>query len=287
MSPSAATSIRIGPYELTWVRDSGFALDGGTMFHTVPRVLWARKAPPDDRNRIRFGLNSLLIRGGGRTILVDAGVGNKLPPRQQAEYGIDPAVNLPDSLRSAGVEPGDIDTIILTHLHLDHAGWLTVRSGGRPEPLFPRARHVIQKAEWAAAHETNELTDGSYVPEDFDPVFERGLVDLVDGSAEVAPGVTVERTGAHCAGHQIVTVRSPEGTLVCPCEVVPTRWHLRMAWIMSYDLEPLRLLEWKRQVLTRAADERQALFLSHDPEYAFGRVSRASSKEFAWVPIPG
>jgi glyoxylase-like metal-dependent hydrolase (beta-lactamase superfamily II) len=282
MSRNAARSIRVGPYEAAWVRDSGFALDGGTMFHTVPRVLWARKAAPDERNRIRFGLNSLLIRGGGRTILVDAGVGNKLPPRQQAEYGIDPAENLPDSLRAAGVSPADVDTVILTHLHLDHAGWLTVRVGDRLEPLFPRARHVIQKAEWAAAHETNELTDGSYMPDDFDPVFERGLVDLVDGIAEVAPGVTVERTGAHCAGHQAVTVRSGDTVLVCPCELVPTRWHLRMAWIMSYDLEPLRILEWKRRVLSEAAEQGHVLFLSHDPECAFGRVRRASAKEYVW-----
>ena len=280
-----ASRVMVGRYEALWLRDAFFALDGGTMFNTVPRFLWQRKAPPDAQHRVRIGLNCLLLRGEGRVILVDAGVGNKLSANERRIYDVAAEPDLLRRLADAGVPPESVDTVVLTHLHLDHAGWLTARQGGRLVPTFPNARHVIQKAEWEAAHHPNELTRGSYRPEDFDPVADRGLTDLVEGAAVVAPSVTVTLTGAHCPGHQIVTVESGADALVCPSELLPTTWHLRASWLMSYDLDPIKVLEAKKELMRRAAAAGQILFLNHDPATAFGRLRATAEGEYAWEPI--
>ena len=278
--------IRVGNYEALWLRDTCFWLDGGTMFNTVPRVLWERKVTPDDQHRIGIGLNCLLLRGEGRVILVDAGIGDKLPEKQKRIYRLDPGLTLMGEMAQALVVPETVDTVVLTHLHLDHAGWLTRRTAdGRLVPTFPNARHVVQRAEWEAAHTTNELTEGSYRPEDFDLLEQMGLLDLVEGDGPVAPSVTVALTAGHTPGHQIVKVESQGMSLVCPSEIVPTSWHLNPAWLMSYDLDPLRLLEVKRELMRRAAAEHQWVFLGHDPVAAFGRLMPTARRGcYAWQP---
>ncbi|MBN1673887.1 MAG: MBL fold metallo-hydrolase [Kiritimatiellae bacterium] len=281
---TACRSLRIGVYEATWLSDTPFGSDGGAMFGIVPRALWQKKIMPDERNRVFVGLNCLLLRGAGRTLLVDAGIGNKLSEKQKAIYGLDPDVSLLKALDALGVPPEQVDTVLMTHLHLDHAGWLTVRTeSGELVPTFPNARHVVQVKEWEAAHADHPLLSGSYVREDYDLLAARNLLELVDGDAEPAPGVRALFTGAHSPGHQVIKVESGGERLFCPSELLPTTWHLRLAWVMSYDLDPLRVVDLKRAYMAEAADEGWRLFLSHDPASAFGRLSRESEKEYAWL----
>lgn len=280
--------LRLGAYEGTWLRDTPFWLDGGTMFGIVRRELWAKKAPPDERNRVRFGLNCLLLRGEGRTILVDAGVGSKLNQKERAIYGLTGATDLRQSLATAGVGPDEIDTVILTHLHLDHCGWCTARDAhGTLVPSFPCARHIVQAREWEAAHAAHPLTRGSYMHDDYDPLEQAGLLELVDGDTAVTPSVRTILTGAHSAGHQCVMLESGGARLFCPSELIPTAWHVRPAWVMSYDLDPMRVVDLKRQYMARAVAENWLLFLNHDPTCSFGRLTEGPDRRYTWRAEPG
>ena len=281
-----ARRISVGDYDACWVRDTDFAIDAGTMFNTVPRVLWQRKIAMDDQHRMRIGLNCLLLRGEGHTVLVDAGIGDKLPEKQKRIYGLDSGRSLIDSLREAGVGCEQIDYVVLTHLHLAHAGWATrFDSRGRLTCTFPNARFVVQQAEWDAAHAPSELTEGSYRGEDFDLLAAEGRLMLVEGECRVTPSIRTRLTGGHSPGHQIVRIDSGGQTLICPSEMLPTSWHMRLAWLMSYDLDTPRVLEAKRAIMEEAAARGQVLFLNHDPVTAFGRLRAAGRTEYAWEPV--
>jgi glyoxylase-like metal-dependent hydrolase (beta-lactamase superfamily II) len=249
-------------------------LDGGAMFGVVPKPLWTRQIPADERNRIPLAMRCLLVETGDEVVLVDTGLGNKEDDKFQEIYGIRNAgrpTRLEDSLRQAGVEPEDVDLIICTHLHFDHAGGsTTLCDDGAIRPSFSRARHLVRRGEWEFAHEVNERVRASYLPTGFAPLAEAGVLEFVDEDVEVAPGITVVRTPGHTPYHQSVIVRAGGHTVFYPADLAPSSAHLRLPWIMGYDVEPLVTLESKRTWLTRAGAENWHLVLCHDPKVATG-----------------
>ena len=249
-------------------------LDGGAMFGVVPKPLWTRQIPADERNRIPLAMRCLLVETGGEVVLVDTGLGNKEDDKFQEIYGIRNAgrpTRLEDSLREAGVEPEDVDVIICTHLHFDHAGGSTMLcDDGATRPSFSRARHLVRRGEWEFAHETNERVRASYLPTSFAPLAEAGVLEFVDEDVEVVPGISVVRTPGHTPYHQSVIVRTGGHTVFYPADLAPTNAHLRLPWIMGYDVEPLVTLESKRTWLTRAGAENWHIVLCHDPKVATG-----------------
>ncbi len=280
---------RIGRYECAVVRDGFFRLDGGAMFGVVPRPLWERRARPDKRNRIRLGLNCLLIRGDGRTVLVDTGIGDNWDEKSRDIYAIERGGGgrgLAGALAEHGVAPDDVDLVINTHLHFDHAGGNTVRGkDGALRPAFPRARYLVQRGNlFEEALAPNELRRASYRPDDFEPLRAAERLDLVEGYAEVAPGIRVYVTGGHQRWHQVVAVRDGGERAVFLGDIVPTAAHVTPAWIMAYDHYPLKTLEKKKKLLGRAADEGWVVVLEHEPGPPVGRVRREGEK-FAWEPF--
>jgi glyoxylase-like metal-dependent hydrolase (beta-lactamase superfamily II) len=265
-------------------------LDGGAMFGVVPRPLWERKIPPDARHRIPLALRCLLVEAPGALVLVDTGIGNKQSPRFRDIYGVENAgspTRLEDAIRAAGFQPRDVDLVVNTHLHFDHAGGNTVRlPGGHVEPALPRARYVVQKGELELARSTNERIRASYLGANFEPVADRGLWDLVEGEAEVTRGIRVVPTPGHTPHHQSVLVES-EGVVACFLgDVCPTSAHLPLPWIMGYDLEPLVTLESKRQLWTRARAEGWLLIFEHDPETPWGYLDPSLERP-SLVPLEG
>lgn len=259
--------MQIGPYRLDRVDDGHFRLDGGAMYGVVPRVLWSRKAPPDEQNRIALGLNCLLLRGDGRSILVDAGIGDKFDAKERGMYGITRREGeLLLQLEDLGVRAEDVTDVILTHLHFDHGGGLTTRRGDEILPVFPRARHHVQRRNWAWAMEPTERDRASYLKENYAVLEKSGLVNLLDGDVEILPGIHAMGTEGHTTGHQMIRIEGAQGTAVHCGDLIPTSWHLPLPWIMGYDLRPLETLEEKRRLLTRAAEEGWILFFEHDPE---------------------
>jgi glyoxylase-like metal-dependent hydrolase (beta-lactamase superfamily II) len=254
------------------------------MFGVVPKTLWSVRAPADERNRIRLGLRPLLVRTGGANILIDAGVGDKLPPKLQAIYGLSRERHLDHAIADAGLSASDIDVVIATHLHFDHAGGFTTRVGVRVVPRFPRARYVIRRGEWTDAIQPNSRSRASYMPENFGPLLESGVLDFIDDDGDVVPGISVERTGGHTAHHQIVRIVSEGRTAVFAADLLPTTAHLDEAWIMAYDLYPMESLLAKRRFLAEAVAHEYVIFFEHDPAMAAG-VIRSDGKRLVAEPI--
>ena len=266
--------LAIGEARAAVLHDGTIALDGGAMFGVVPRVVWEKRDPPDERNRVTLGLNVALIESGGQRVLVDTGMGDRWSEKEVRMYRIDRSTTLLGGLRACGLGPEDIDVVVNTHLHFDHAGGNTRREGDRLVPTFPRARYVVQRGEWDDATHPHERNRASYRADDFVPVAAAGQLDLIDDEAEVAPGVRAVRVGGHTTHHQMVVVESGGQTLVVPTDLLPTSSHLPLPFVMGYDLFPVATLEAKRKLLDAAVAGGWRILFYHDPRTPLGRVRR-------------
>jgi glyoxylase-like metal-dependent hydrolase (beta-lactamase superfamily II) len=260
--------MHLGNMEVRYLDGGAFGLDGGAMFGVVPKVLWEKKSPPDERNRIRLRANSLLVRANNKTILIETGNGTKWDTKQRAIYAVQEGDPLLDSLHGAGVQPDDIDLVINTHLHFDHAGGNTRTSGDRAIPAFRNARYVVQKSELEHALNPTERDRASYFPDNFRPLTDAGLWKHVDGDAEIFPGISVARIPGHNADIQAVVLRGGGKSLAFVADLLPTRHHIPLPWIMAYDLYPLQTLETKRKWLQRFVNEEWIVVFGHDPDLA-------------------
>lgn len=280
--------MELGDLELTLVSDGEFRLDGGAMFGVVPRVLWEKASPPDDRNRIRMGTNCLLVERGSDLLLIDTGIGDKHDRKFQESYGLDlEAVRLPDSIRRAGYEIEDVTHVLLSHLHFDHCGWNTRVADGRVVPTFPRARYWLNRGEVEHARHPNERDRASYFPDNWEPLFEAGVAELFDDEAEPIPGVQALRVPGHNGNMCIVVLDG--GTrekAVFWADLVPTAAHVPYPWIMSYDLYPLTTLENKKLWLPRAVEGGWLCIFEHDPRIPLGRLQEEKPGRYRAVPVP-
>ncbi len=270
--------MNLGDFEIHSISDGHFRLDGGAMFGVVPRTLWEKTNPPDEKNRILLGINPLLIRTPDLDMIVDTGIGQRWDEKSRAIYGIDRDPTLGESLGRLGMTEGDIDVVINTHLHFDHAGGNTVAEGGSMAPAFKSARYIAQRGEWEDALNPNERTRASYRPGDFVPVMEAGQLDLIDGDKEITPGVKVLRTGGHDRNMQVVLVESRGETALYPGDIIPTVTHLSYPYIMGYDLFPAETLRIKKELIAKAAAERWLVVFEHDPESRMGYVALKDGK---------
>lgn len=281
-------STTVGALRIHGVEAGVQQLDGGAMFGVVPKPLWERRIPADTRNRIPLALRCLLIEAPNALVLVDTGVGNKYNEKFGSIYGISnqgEPTRLEDGIRDAGFAPEDVDIVISTHLHFDHAGGNTrLRDDGQVVPSFPGARHVVQRGELAFAGSANERIRASYLEENFAPVVDAGLFDLVDGDVEITEGVRVVRTPGHTPHHQSVIIESDGETACYLADVCPTSAHLPLPWIMGYDLEPLVTLESKRGLWEQALADDWLLVFEHDPRVPWGRFDPESDRHALLEP---
>ena len=268
-------------------------LDGGAMFGVVPKPLWDREIAPDERNRIPLAMRCLLVEHRDGLILIDTAVGTKDDAKFREIYGIEnaprggsegPASQLLDALHDAGYTAADVKWVINTHLHFDHAGGNTYRDPARVgddegvlRPTFPNATYVVQRGDLEFARKTNERTRASYLGPNFEPIADAGKFKMLNGDAEVLPGIFARVTPGHVPWHQAVLVEDGGETAAFVADLIPTASHLRLPWIMGYDVEPLRTLESKRQLLREAADEGWRIVFEHDASVAWGRVVRKGS----------
>ncbi len=268
----------LGDLELISLTDGFLRLDGGSMFGIVPKPLWEKQAPPDERNRIRLAMRPLLVRGA-RTMLIDAGLGDKENAAFHDRYGVERSRNLDHALAEAGVSPGDIDIVLATHLHFDHAGGFTVRdSSGTLRPRFPRAQYIVRRGEWEDATHLHERNRASYLADNYLPLAEAGVLQLVDDDATIMPGVRVRRTGGHTMHHQLVLIESGGKTAAFVADLMPTTAHVSNLWITGFDLYPMDTLAAKKQFVRDAIDKDILVFFEHDPAVAAGYIREQDGK---------
>jgi glyoxylase-like metal-dependent hydrolase (beta-lactamase superfamily II) len=215
----------LGQLELISLTDGTFRLDGGAMFGVVPKPLWEQHAPTDSRNRIRLAMRPLIVRGT-RTMIIDAGVGDKMPPKLVDIYGIERERHLDHALAEAGLSENDIDIVLASHLHFDHAGGFTRRDqSGQLRPRFPKAQYIVRRGEWEDATAPTDRTRASYLAENFKPLADAGVLQLVDDDVTIMPGVRVRRTGGHTRHHQMILIESEGRTAVFVADFIPTTAH--------------------------------------------------------------
>jgi hypothetical protein len=236
-----------GDFDLTSLLDGYIRLDGGAMFGVVPKTLWSKRMAADDRNRVRFAMRPLLIRPArGPLTIVDAGAGDKMDAKSQAIYGLERAEHLDVTMARAGVRAEDVELVIASHLHFDHAGGFTIRRGDSVVPRFPNARYVVNRGEWDDATHPHERNRASYFAENYVPLQAAGVVDFMDGDGEVLPSTA----------------------------------HVDVPWIMAYDLYPMETLEFKRAFVKEAIEREYLIFFEHDPHTAAGYLRERDGRVY-------
>ena len=270
--------MHLGEIEVLYLDGGAFALDGGAMFGVVPKVLWEKKSPPDEKNRIRMRANSLLVRSAGKIIIVETGNGTQWDPKLRAIYAIQDGDPLIGSLAKAALRPDQVDLVINTHLHFDHAGGDTRLLNGRIIPTFPNARYIVQRGELAHAMSPTERDRASYFPEHLQAISREGLWQLVEGNHEILPGISVERIPGHNADIQAVKISGGSKTLAFVADLFPTRHHIQLPWIMAYDLYPLQTLETKRHWLPRIVEGGWIVVFGQDPDAAAATLHERGGK---------
>ncbi len=271
--------VTLGDFELTVVSDGIYYLDGGAFFGVVPKVLWERKMNADPQNRVPVGLNSLLVRTPKHNVLVETGIGNKLPAKMAQIYG-QPA-KLLENLAAAGVSPEEIDVVINTHLHFDHCGWNTTRSNEQVIATFPKAKYYVQEGEWRHASRQLERDRVSYISHNYDPLIQSGQMQLLQGDQEIVLGISVKVYPGHTHHMQAVMVKS-QGQKACYIsDLIPTTAHLDLTWVMAFDLFPLETIQSRKRFYESAIPENWLVVFTHDPATPWGYLHRQDNRVVA------
>ena len=273
----------VGDFELTMFSDGNYWLDGGPAFGIIPKSMWLRKTACDEDNRIFLGLNSLLVRGGQQTMLIETGIGNKFGERVRETF--EPEAKLLGNLTAAGVAPDSIEIVINTHLHFDHCGWNTVVTDGRVVPTFPRATYYAPEGEWQHGQKQYLRDRVSYISDNYNPLLESGQMKLVKEDREIIPGVSVRTIPGHTRSMQVVMIES-QGQKACyVSDLIPTAAHLDLLWIMAYDLFPMETIENKKRFYDDAIPSRWLVIFTHDPAIPWGYVTEVGTGKYGVEPI--
>lgn len=278
--------MKVGSYDIRALDAGKFRLDGGAMFGVVPKTLWTKTNPSDERNRIELALRVMLIMDANKVILVDTGIGTNWDYKFRDIYAIDQTQNnLENSLESFGLKPSDITDIIITHLHFDHAGGATsIDKDGKIVPAFPNAIYHVQKRQYEWALKPTEKDRASFIVENFVSIWEHGQINLLDGEIELYPGIFIKLSDGHTIAQQLAIIRGGRQTILHPGDMIPTSAHVQLPYIMGYDNYPLITLEEKKRYLSLCAEEGWMVFFEHDP-FVEGAYIERTSKGFKAVQV--
>jgi glyoxylase-like metal-dependent hydrolase (beta-lactamase superfamily II) len=266
--------LTLGDFELTAISDGTYRLDGGAFFGVVPKVMWEKKVKADAENYVPVGLNSVVVRTGQHTVLIETGIGNKLPERLISIFG-QPA-KLLHNLNAAGISPEDIDIVINSHLHFDHCGWNTMLNDGKIVPTFPRAKYYAPEGEWQHGRLQLERDAISYISENYDPLIKTGQMELLqgDGDQEIVPGISVRVFPGHTLHMQAVIIQSGSQTACYISDLIPTSAHIDLTWVMAFDLLPLRTIENRKRYYAQSIPEKWLTMFTHDPNVPWAYVDK-------------
>ena len=252
--------------KLTWLNGGVTALDGGAMFGVVPKALWSRKYPVNDKNQIELACEPILIQYEGKNFLIDTGVGfGKLNEKQLRNFGVSEQSTLFESLQDLGMTASDIDAVLMTHMHFDHAGGLTYWEGDQLVPTFPNATVYVTQTEWDEMRNPNIRSRNTYWKENWEPV--QHLVKTYEGEIEVAPGVKMIHTGGHSEGHAVIRLEQNGEVLLHMADIMPTHAHQNPLWVMAYDDYPMTSVFAKERIMKEALENGYKFIFYHDAYY--------------------
>jgi glyoxylase-like metal-dependent hydrolase (beta-lactamase superfamily II) len=269
----------LGDFELIAVSDGLYRLDGGAFFGVIPKIMWEKKVQADAQNYVPVGLNSVVVRTGREIILIESGIGNKLPERLIKIFG-QPA-QLLDNLAAAGILPEDIDIVINTHLHFDHCGWNTVQRGDKVVPTFPKAKYYAPEGEWQHGRLQLERDAISYMSDNYDPLIKRGQMELVSGDREIVPGIAMKVFPGHTQTMQAVIINSGGKSACYISDLIPTSAHIDLTWGMAFDLFPLQTIESKKRYYSEAIPEKWLTMFTHDPNMPWAYIEQGERGKLA------
>lgn len=250
----------------TWLNGGVTALDGGAMFGVVPKALWSRKYPVNDLNQIELACEPILVQVDGGNYLIDTGVGfGKLNEKQLRNYGVSEESTLFASLQELGLTTGDIDGVLMTHMHFDHAGGLTHWEGETLVSSFPNAKIYVTNTEWNEMREPNIRSRNTYWKENWEPIVDQ--VVTYDGELEVVPGVKLIHTGGHSDGHAIVRIEREGEVLLHMADIMPTHAHQNPLWVLAYDDYPMTSVFAKERIMKEALESGYKFIFYHDAYY--------------------
>ena len=246
------------------------------MFGVVPKPLWEKKVKADSLNRIACGTNAVLVRAFGRLVLIETGIGNKLPEKLAKIY--EAKAQLLRELEAVGVRRQEIEVVINSHLHFDHCGWNTFRNErGEVEPTFPNATYYAQRGEWEHGSRQLERDRVSYISDNYDPLIRNGQLRLLDGDGDVMPGISVAIYPGHTRNMQAIILESEDQKACYISDLIPTTWHLDLTWVMAYDLFPLETIESRKRYFEPAISEKWLTIFTHDHEIPWAYLQRDSN----------
>jgi glyoxylase-like metal-dependent hydrolase (beta-lactamase superfamily II) len=274
-----------GNFQLSIIRECTFKLDGGAMFGVVPKTLWNAVSPSDATNRITLSCNLLLIQTGSKNVLVETGMGPRWSEKEKERYEIQSLVDYENVLASVNLTNADVDAVIISHMHFDHIGGATIMRQGKLSPTFPNAKYYVQKGEWDLAHNANARAKASYREDDFEPLQESGVLEIIDGDKEIVAGVSVHVTGGHTSHHQVVIFESQGNKGIYFADILPTKSHLSPPWVMGYDHFPLDSCNVKSKWLAIAANEKWLVVFDHEMGVPWGYVQQSKEGKFEFLPL--
>jgi glyoxylase-like metal-dependent hydrolase (beta-lactamase superfamily II) len=278
--------MKLGDWQISEVKAGTFGLDGGAMFGVVPRALWEKQLPPDEKNRIPMAMRLLLARGHGRTVLVDAGAGGGYSEKNEKIYDFKNHNSLGKSLESAGLSPGEVTDVVLTHMHFDHAAGIAEPApGGGWKLVLPQAKHHVQRTQYEHALAPNPRDRASYFKDRLSTVESEKKLEVHDGPWTLAPGFDLLVFDGHTPGQQLPRISGGGKTVFYCGDLIPTRHHIPVPYVMSYDLDPVRSMDEKIPILEQASAEGWTLFFEHDAHVAACGVKNDNGRFTAGDPV--
>lgn len=264
--------MKIGKYKLSIIESGFLGLDGGAMFGIVPKPLWEKTNPADEANRIKLSTRHLILESDSKKIIIDTGMGEKWDEKMKSIYAVDEQYSMNTAFAHKGLKAEDITDVILTHLHFDHTGGSTTLNDGKLVPAFPNAKYYVQKQNYDWGIKPSDRDKGSYLSENFLPLFEEGVLNFINGNSKFDDEIEFIVINGHTFGQQMVKISDGNSTILFCADLIPTVSHIPLPYIMGYDLQPLLTLQEKKKYLKLALDENWKLFFGHDPEFALAKV---------------
>lgn len=267
--------LNIGKYTIEEIKTGTFALDGGAMFGIIPKPLWEKTNPADEKNRIQLGVRCLLLQSESKKILVETGIGNDWDEKFQKIYKIDQSkTDLQKSLKEKGIDSSEITDVILTHLHFDHVGGAVNFKNGKPVPAFPNAKYHIQKEHFEYSQNCSDKDRGSFIKNRFLPLAEEGLLNL-SSETQFDDEIEFRLVYGHTRAQQLIKLSDGNQTYLYAGDLIPFYSQIPIVYLMGYDIEPLKTVQEKKKYLTEAVEEEWKLIFGHDPNVAMATVQKA------------